>query len=93
MSNVCKKIKVAPLAFALGITWGLGLLIAAWLGWWTTNYAHGFVETFSSIYIGYSSTFWGGIIGFLWGFADLFIAGLIIAWIYNCCGGRCAHSE
>lgn len=93
MSDTSKKLKVVPLAFALGITWGLGLLLAGWLDWWTTNYATQFVNTFASIYIGYGPSFWGGVIGFCWGFVDLFIGGLIIAWIYNCCASKCKHGE
>lgn len=89
MSNTCKKIKVFPLALALGVTWGLGILFASWLDWWSANYAKAFVNTFASIYIGYGPSFWGGIIGFLWGFVDLFVGGLIFAWIYNACASKC----
>ena len=35
------------------------------------------------IYIGYSFTPMGSIIGALWGFVDWGIAGAIFAWLYN----------
>lgn len=41
------------------------------------------VEVLSSLYIGFASTFWGGVIGGLWGFADAFLAGLVFALLYN----------
>jgi hypothetical protein len=41
------------------------------------------VTVLSSLYIGYSPTFLGGIIGGIWAFVDGAIAGAIIAWVYN----------
>jgi hypothetical protein len=41
------------------------------------------VSALASLYIGYGASIVGAIIGALWAFADGFVAGLVIAWIYN----------
>jgi hypothetical protein len=94
--NMAKKTKVArkvvsgskhicnpkALGYALGITWGLGLLLVGWISS-LTSYGNNFVSGLGSLYLGYSSSFFGAIIGAVWGFIDLFIAGYIVAWLYN----------
>ena len=47
------------------------------------GWGKGIVEVMSSVYIGYSASFLGGIIGAVWGFADGLIGGAIFALIYN----------
>jgi hypothetical protein len=37
----------------------------------------------SSVYIGFGPTFVGSIAGAVWAFVDGFVAGLLIAWLYN----------
>ncbi len=71
---------------SLGLTLGVVLAIyvfflgiVAWLLGWGTQ----LVELTSLLYIGYAPTFWGSIIGAVWGFIDGFIGGAIIAWLYN----------
>ena len=64
-------ILLAAYVFLLGIT--------AWLFDWGTV----IVEATSSVYIGYSATFIGSIIGAVWAFVDRFIGGVVIAWVYN----------
>lgn len=41
------------------------------------------VEVMSSLYIGFATTFLGGIIGALWGFVDGVICGILVAVFYN----------
>jgi hypothetical protein len=96
--TVCRHLKVLPLAVAFGVCWGLGMIFVSWISWWTTNdYGDAFIKLFASVYIGYKADFWGGIVGFLWGFLDWFIGGLIIAWVYNgfscCCAKKTSESE
>ena len=45
--------------------------------------AEGPVTLLERIYIGYSFTPMGSVIGALWGFVDFGIAGAIFAWLYN----------
>jgi hypothetical protein len=84
MSVDGKKLKPCALGCALGLIWSVSLLMLAWLGAYF-HYGLLFVHMISSVYLGYAPTFWGGIIGALWGGVDFFIFGVLIAWLYNCC--------
>ena len=55
------------------------------LAWWLilTGNAEGPTTLFERIYIGYSFTPRGSLIGAIWGFIDFGIAGAIFAWLYN----------
>ena len=55
------------------------------LAWWLiiTGNAEGPTTLFERIYIGYSFTPMGSLIGAVWGFIDGGIAGVIFAWLYN----------
>ena len=55
------------------------------LGWWLilTGNAEGPTTLFERIYIGYSYTPLGSVIGAAYGFVDFGIAGAIFAWLYN----------
>jgi hypothetical protein len=76
------KLDVMRLGLAIGIVWGagvllLGLMAAVW-GWGAT-----LVQVFGSLYLGFAPTFAGSLLGAAWGFADGFIGGALIAWLYN----------
>lgn len=76
-----KKLNVKALAIALGVSWAVYILFIGWasiFGWGTK-----FVEMMSSVYIGFTSTFLGGIVGAIWGFIDGALGGAIIALVYN----------
>ena len=71
---------------ALGLTAGIfGSLTMFFLAWWMilTGNAEGPTTLFERIYLGYSFTPVGSVIGALWGFIDFGIAGAIFAWLYN----------
>jgi len=55
------------------------------LAWWLIliGNAEGPVTLFERIYIGYSFTPLGSVIGAAYGFVDFGIAGAIFAWLYN----------
>ena len=55
------------------------------LAWWLIliGNAEGPKTLLERIYIGYSFTPMGSLIGAVWGFVDFGIAGLIFAWLYN----------
>ena len=66
------------LALTLAVfTFLLGLM-AAFFGWGQV-----IVQVLASLYIGYSPTFVGSIAGAVWAFVDGFVAGIMIAWLYN----------
>ena len=89
--NNCKLCAV-KFGFELGIIWGLGCFLMGWAGW-LFGYGVPVVQLWAHVYIGYSATFLGGILGAIWGFIDFFIFGLLVAWVYNCCCGSCKKSS
>jgi hypothetical protein len=75
------RLRVRALGMAVGIAWGLGILVATvrliWLGQPTG------VALMKNFYPGYDVTYLGQFLGFIWGFVDGFVAGALIAWLYN----------
>ncbi len=75
------KLSIKALAIGCGVSWGIYMMFLGWVaayGWGIQ-----IVQTISSLYIGFTPTFLGGIIGGLWGFFDGAIGGAIFGWIYN----------
>ncbi len=75
--------KCQPLALgiAIGVLWAIYVFFAglfAMSGWGAA-----LVETLGSFYVGYGASIVGAIIGAIWAFVDGFVAGVVIAWIYN----------
>ena len=71
---------------AFSLTAGIfGAVTMFLLAWWLifTGNAEGPPTIFERIYIGYSFTPTGSVIGAVWGFVDWGIAGVIFAWLYN----------
>ena len=62
-----------------------GALTMFLIAWWLilTGNAEGPTTLLERIYIGYSFTPIGSVIGAAWGFVDWGIAGAIFAWLYN----------
>ena len=73
---------VVSLGLAIGITWAFGVFLLG-VGAAFFNWGVPVVAVLSSVYIGYSPTFVGSIAGAVWAFADGFIGGVIIGWLYN----------
>ncbi len=76
-----KKLSLNALGIAIGVLWAFYVFfcgITAIFGWGAE-----LVRAFSSLYIGYGPSFLGAIIGAAWGFVDGYIAGIVIAWVYN----------
>ena len=72
------------LGMGIGVTWGLGVMLLALMAWLGGGWGSELVKSLGSLYIGYAPTGVGSIVGLVWGFADGFVTGLLIAWIYNC---------
>ena len=69
-----------------GLTLGIfGASAMFFLAWWLIliGIAEGPTTLFERVYIGYSFTPLGSVIGAAWGFFDWGIAGVIFAWLYN----------
>ncbi len=76
--NDCRPL---ALGIAIGVLWAIYVFfvgITAMFDW-----GNALVEALASLYIGYSASVIGAIIGAIWAFVDGFIAGVVIAWIYN----------
>jgi|TARA_B100000678_G_scaffold257983_1_gene237238 hypothetical protein len=76
---------------SVGLTAGIfGAASMFFLAWWLifTGNAEGPITLFERIYIGYSFTPMGSVIGAAWGFVDFGIAGAVFAWLYNCINKR-----
>ncbi len=75
------KYHPVALGVAIGVLWAAYVVfvgITAMFGW-----GNAIVNTLSSLYLGYSASVIGVVIGGLWAFLDGFIAGVVITWIYN----------
>ena len=76
------KLNVLAFGIASGVLWGASMFI---LTWWIIMF-HGSSEepTFiGQIYLRYTISPQGSIIGLIWGLVDGFIGGLLLAWLYN----------
>ncbi len=75
------KISIKAFALTCGLFWAASMFS---LTWWMllTNNAGG-ITLIHRVYLGYTVSPGGSVIGLLWGFADGLIAGSIFAWLYN----------
>ena len=73
---------IRSISLAAGI---FGALTMFLLAWWLiiTGNAEGPTTLLERVYIGYSFTPLGSLIGAVWGFFDFAIGGAIFAWLYN----------
>jgi hypothetical protein len=78
---IMNKCQPLALGVAIGVLWAVYVFfvgITAMFGWGAA-----LVEALASLYIGYGASIIGAVIGAIWAFVDGFIAGVVIAWIYN----------
>ena len=75
-------LSIRSVALTLGIIGGASMFL---LAWWLIiiGNAEGPTTLFERMYIGYSFTPIGSVIGAIWGFVDFGIGGAIFAWLYN----------
>ena len=76
------KLHAVKFGLALGIVWGISIFAMAISGAYM-GFGDQLVDIMSSLYIGYSASATGALIGLVWGFADAFVGGFVVAWIYN----------
>ena len=75
------KLSPNALGVAAGVLWAAYAFlcgIIAMFGWGVA-----LVDALSSLYIGYGPSIPGAFLGAVWGFIDGYIAGFVIAWLYN----------
>ncbi len=76
-----ENLNILSLGLAVGSAWAFLVLtigMTSIFGWGTV-----IVEVLSSLYIGYTPSLLGAVIGAVWAFTDGFVGGVIIAWVYN----------
>ena len=75
-------LSIRSVALTLGIVGGASMFL---LAWWLIiiGNAEGPTTLLERMYIGYSFTPLGSVIGAIWGFVDFAIGGAIFAWLYN----------
>lgn len=76
------KLNPWGLALSLGIWWAIAVFVMGLIAM-GGHYGVGFVQGLGDVYIGYHASFWGSVLGAIWGFVDAFIGGLLVAWLYN----------
>ncbi|HLB56380.1 MAG TPA: hypothetical protein VJK30_03505 [Coxiellaceae bacterium] len=78
--------KLHPVAFgfAWGVISGIGWMLLCWAGarW---GFGLSLIGQMSAVYYHLAPTFVGGLWGLWWGFLDLFVFGIFVALVYNCC--------
>jgi len=76
------KLNVKALALTCSLFWGFGLFL---ITWWIILFggATGDVTFIGRIYLGYSISPLGSVIGLIWALVDGFVGGAIFAWLYN----------
>jgi hypothetical protein len=81
------KLNVCAFGVACALWWGIGLFV---LTWWViaTGGAEGGPSLLERVYIGYTITPLGSVIGLAWGLADGLVGGVIFAWLYNLLGAK-----
>ena len=75
-------LSIRSVALTLGIIGGASMFL---LAWWLIiiGNAEGPTTLLERMYVGYSFTPLGSVIGAIWGFVDFGIGGAIFAWLYN----------
>jgi len=76
-------------AFALtsGIVWGAAIFLATvWL--LLLGFEGQLIRLLDHFYFGYSFSWFGAVIGGIWGFVDGLICGFVFAWLYNKVSGE-----
>lgn len=81
------KLNLRAFALACGILWGVAMFV---LTWWiiVLDGTAGGPTFLERVYIGYTLTPVGSVIGLVWGFFDGLIGGAIFAWLYNLLAGK-----
>ncbi len=80
------------MGLSVGILCGIALLLPGLIPI-KTEYGNELIKVLASVYPGYKGTFGGSIIGLLWGFADGFFGGILLAWLYNTLSGAVSLEE
>ena len=76
-----QKLSIKALGLAFGFFWAVCIFLLGILGMF--GFGETLIALISRVYIGYTTSVVGAIIGAIWGFIDAFVCGAVLAWIYN----------
>lgn len=76
------KLDPKACGLAFGILWA-GSVVIMGVAALVSSWAQPFVDVLSVMYVGYSASVIGILLGAVWGFLDAFIGGWVFAWLYN----------
>ena len=76
------RLNTRAFAVACGVFWSLMIFLATiWL--LIFGFEGTVISNLDHFYFGYSFSYFGAVIGAIWGFFDGAIGGFIFAWLYN----------
>lgn len=83
------KLDIKAFALTFALFWGLAVFA---LTWWIMAFegATGDVTFLGRVYLGYSISPLGSLVGLIWALVDGLIGGAIFAWLYNTLADRLA---
>jgi len=82
------KLNVPAFGIACGLLWGFGVFV---LTWWMLMFGTaqpGEPTIVGRVYLGYTVSGAGSVIGLVWGLLDGLVGGLVFAWLYNTVAAR-----
>jgi len=81
------RLDIKAFALTCALVWGVGLFA---LTWWIIAFggATGDVTFLGRVYLGYSISPLGSLVGLIWALVDGLIGGAIFAWLYNTLADR-----
>jgi hypothetical protein len=81
------KLNAKAFALSAGIIWGVAVFLVTTIS--LLRGGHGdTLSRLGQIYIGYSFSFVGSIVGLIWGFVTMFVAAWIFVVLYNAFLGK-----
>ena len=85
------NLRKRALGLSLGVVWGLAVFVVTILA--TMRGQGGTLSGLNGYYRGFSVSYVGALVGLVWGFANGFVAGVLIAWFYDLFCDRLYKSE
>lgn len=76
------ELRLRAFGLSLGMVLGLAMLLMTWF-FVSQGLSDEYFSKLQVLFIGYSISWTGGIVGFIWGFILGFVGGVLIAWLYN----------
>lgn len=77
------KLSPHKVGLTFGFVWAIFLAFLTILALLFPPYGKEFITAVASVYPGYTISGGGVIVGFIYGFIDWYIGGVILVWVYN----------